>query len=1078
MHTTAQSTNLLIGTKVVVPYMESTAIGEVYQPEKDQTVRVQLFLGVGSRQIVNVAVSRIEKATLVCEQRVYVEDPTRGWRFGRIISQVNSDVPRLRSYQIRFPEGESTQLTEDQFHVFADIGHIDPIDSLMHGAHETPFFFNHRRRLVEELIKQRAACSGQSGLISSKIELYEHQCSAIERVLMDPRQRYLLADEVGLGKTIEAGVLVRQLRIDEPSARIQILAPDHLVAQWRAEIINRFSTNVFLDEQIKIAGYSAIGNIEASPDMLIIDEAHNLIRRPLPQDSQKRLEDLTRQAPRLLLLSATPVLGHERELLTLLSWLEPNIYSVEQLDEFEQRVRHRQTIGRELLALRPDMRGFPLRRTVKRLRELFSDDTHSSFNDERVLQLCEQLSQATNDSELESERVPELILNLRNHISECYRLHRRMIRNRRSSINAGLAKRSAPTIEYEFEQERKRDIRESLENWRNHAAEIVSNSPESDVLTKRFLPIFATVVQACYSWSGFAERVVNARLGLPSQDLPSEIRELVQSVGLFDGEHELLENLAADLRRDVDYDRIQLLVDMLASKTSKDRVVVFTHHACVCAEVAKRLRQHNSCISSCNSQQASQVNDDELSRFQSTGGILVCDPTVEEGANLQSAHLLVHFDLPLNPFAIEQRIGRLDRISRTIRTVPSTVLLSEDEGEGYDEAWFTLLNQGLGVFETPISDLHLLVERILPNLLVKLFLNGIHPWQDAVEQISKDVETQRRENDEQDVIDAIEIQKDERSNRYAELEHYEQDVSKFKAAVNGYLKNVCKIDTNRLQRMPTARKKSYFEDSDVLLRKDWFQKLLPSLVAPAGFDRIATISDPKRSLLRLGHPVIDSLREFIERDDRGKSFVFWRKAAGIGPCRPWFLLNFVIEANQMAIANGISGSASLSDRKEELQRLADGFLPPRFVPVYMNDEYDFVTDSEMIQTLHRPYDKSKGDRNLSDKRLHILRETIDYERWSFHCEQVRERAVTSVYNSSAFQQFVTQAGTRVQKFFDRRLDQTSIASRHLDPAIQRELLDGEKSVMEATYQAVVKPSVRLDSAGVILLSEEPCPSSY
>ncbi|RST52631.1 SNF2-related protein [Variovorax sp. MHTC-1] len=74
-----------------------------------------------------------------------------------------------------------------------------------------------------------------TSLPSSGIELVSHQVSVVRRVLSDPVKRYLLADEVGMGRTIEAGFVIRQCLLDEPHARVVVLAPATLVEQWEGE---------------------------------------------------------------------------------------------------------------------------------------------------------------------------------------------------------------------------------------------------------------------------------------------------------------------------------------------------------------------------------------------------------------------------------------------------------------------------------------------------------------------------------------------------------------------------------------------------------------------------------------------------------------------------------------------------------------------------------------------------------------------------------------------------------------------------------------------------------------------------
>ena len=92
---------------------------------------------------------------------------------------------------------------------------------------------------MRSLIAQRAACGSAFTLLSSGVEIFRHQVHAAMTVISDPVQRYLLADEVGLGKTIEAGFVIRQVLLDEPMSRIVVIAPDALRRQWQDELLEQ-----------------------------------------------------------------------------------------------------------------------------------------------------------------------------------------------------------------------------------------------------------------------------------------------------------------------------------------------------------------------------------------------------------------------------------------------------------------------------------------------------------------------------------------------------------------------------------------------------------------------------------------------------------------------------------------------------------------------------------------------------------------------------------------------------------------------------------------------------------------------
>ena len=192
-------------------------------------------------------------------------------------------------YPVRFPNGKDTVLARSQLYVRWSHPIDDPTAYLAAQITETPFFFEGRRQIVAHLAAQRAAFGGQTGLASSAIELLAHQVAIARRVLADPVERYLLADEVGLGKTIEAGVLIRQHVIDFPQeARVLVVAPNHLLGQWRSELAAKF----FLSQDRRVA---VVSEEEASElidipglTMLVVDEAQRPSIRAFDVDEGQR----------------------------------------------------------------------------------------------------------------------------------------------------------------------------------------------------------------------------------------------------------------------------------------------------------------------------------------------------------------------------------------------------------------------------------------------------------------------------------------------------------------------------------------------------------------------------------------------------------------------------------------------------------------------------------------------------------------------------------------------------------------------------------------------------------------------
>jgi len=263
----------------VVPKSEPLGIGKLVGRSSD-TAEVEFFDSpfgpkVHRRQF---RISQLRQVQLGLQTRVFWLDRNTGlWRAGRVDGpSVSAEVlGQLEDrYPIRFPNQNDQHIPVSELFVRWSRPISDPAEFLAAQVSDTPFFADGRTAIVRHFLRQRAGYKGLTALASSAIELIQHQVVIIRRVLADPVQRYILADEVGLGKTIEAGVLIRQHLIDNSwDHHVWIVVPDHLVGQWRVELAAKF----FLAED---------------SDLLIVPESE-LAARPLPE----RLTDLPPFSP-------------------------------------------------------------------------------------------------------------------------------------------------------------------------------------------------------------------------------------------------------------------------------------------------------------------------------------------------------------------------------------------------------------------------------------------------------------------------------------------------------------------------------------------------------------------------------------------------------------------------------------------------------------------------------------------------------------------------------------------------------------------------------------------------------------
>ncbi len=207
-------------------------IGHLVDVRSD-VARVRYFQAPGNSPYVEQdhPSREVTATTLPTHTRAYTHDGRR-WRIGRVDGAHPQD---RHKYIIALPNGEGAVLAAESFDVRWQVSITNPFDLLQSIGGDSPIVYEARLGLLDEWSRQRAAATGVEGLVLASVELHRHQLEVVRRVASDPVTRYLLADEVGLGKTIEAGAIVWQFLAKHPEARVLILAPDHLREQWATE---------------------------------------------------------------------------------------------------------------------------------------------------------------------------------------------------------------------------------------------------------------------------------------------------------------------------------------------------------------------------------------------------------------------------------------------------------------------------------------------------------------------------------------------------------------------------------------------------------------------------------------------------------------------------------------------------------------------------------------------------------------------------------------------------------------------------------------------------------------------------
>lgn len=805
----------------------------------------------------------------------------------------------------------------------------DPFAFLSSGGTESPLLADVRTSFLAGWRAQRAASHGVEGLLLSSVELHAHQVSAVRRASSDPVLRYLLADEVGLGKTIEAGALIRQ-RMSEGSERVLVLVPDHLCGQWASELAGRFQLEV--GSRLQIHGHSGMSGwpIEV-PDLLIVDEAHHMTRTGVfPPDVRDKVRHLAIAAGELLLLTATPVRSNEAGFLDLLSMLDPDRYRPDDLEEFTRRVDARDELALIHRSLESVEDVFEFSYLSNRLRELFPGD--------RVLTDLIDAAEAAGDAEL-----APVAFRIRSHLSETYRLHHRMIRTRRTpeltqAFGVRGRRRGRPfTLEVDDQTDAIRlDLLEFVRSRLGAALdeEVLSSSSAAAVF-----------------------REVGARCG----SLPVALQSVAADFGEFgelrrwlsEPDHRRIVHMAEQIAASWAAFRpvfVESLSSLVAAR-SAGRVVLasaFSESAAAAfAAMEDRWGSHRVALHSVAN--SARENDNAVERWRTdpSCNLLFCDGGAEEGVNLQSADLLVHLDLPWHTSRLEQRLGRCDRFREGIvEPISSTIVMYGDQP--FSAGWFEFAADAAHVFDRSVSSLQYVLADVEREVLEMAVRGGPSAMADSTFDFEARLAQESIRITAQDSLDAVSV-----PSSHLELIELDNDRG-FTAAMTTWLESVgCGVKHVRpgvIVLQPRGRVQVPFDLEMSITR--W-------LKVPLALSREASVAD-KVEILRAGHPLVDSIAVHLAESDRGVAFAMFRHASGIWPPA------VVARADVLSSVDAAAVQA-LEGLPEELGlRVLDlcaELLPPVLESVWFFPNGDEVTHPSVL----RPYSRESGDVNLGSR---------------------------------------------------------------------------------------------------------------
>ena len=1016
-------------------------------------------------------VEECSPARLPVEQRVYRRDPDTGrWEAGRVMAQAD------KGYAVRFPDSEWDRMTPaDQLRVRWEKPIISPAEVLAVGAIESPYYRDARLPMLHSLIDQRQACASFTAILSSAVEIYSHQIDAALTVLSDPVQRYLLADEVGLGKTIEAGLIIRQLLIDYPRARIAILAPEVLRRQWQDELLTKFFIDDFPNATVKISSHDRPEKWADyhGYDMVVVDEVHFVTRSGDPGAAPyPKLAALAHSVERLLLLSATPSTTRADRQLALLHLLDPDVYRWDDLPAFTKRFAQHRELANAMDTLDPGFESL-LPSAIAEIREMLPADPSFESLSANVLGFLDE--EAFLRDEADRPAVGEALDALRAHLAETYRLHRRTIRHRRARV---IDEVSETLLPFDVTGRRPPTLlprpapatADALLEWQQQAAAwILDHTDEHGD------------ADAAFTDYGAVLAVLSSRLDGLSDDFAQAVQfrltgdaYAAQCAGLSAVEREILRDAevlpfeAGVLEATYEPDDA-LIAELLPTLEKHRRTVVFCGPGQLAGLVTEALRdrckipvfEHTAAAP------PDQINDD-LRQWRATGGVVVADATAEDGINLQQADAAMHFRLPWSPNRLEQRIGRIDRYAGGVASVTEPaehfVIALGDTEHSFPAAWTDLLVHAFEAWTTSMSAIQDRLDALQTEVWAVAVCNGPQRMCAARAEVMTAVADERKQIRVMDALDAVADSSlgEKIALRIGRSEThwqaYERDARRYVAPDSGGIRFAVTEPGSIVEfGLNTFRKPLI---SPLMLTRQFGR--LPMGSMRGVFNRTVALRNPGLRLFRLGNPFISGLENVIKVDERGQASAMLRRLNTEEPLSH-FGFDLLVEADLDIALEHLDGKGELA-----LRRYADALFPPILTRVWMRaGSGEFVRDPKLLTWLNRDYD-NRSDENLG-RQIDLLAGVFGgLDRFG---EQVRTAEKTSVEafgNEASLRTRADRARVDAQKLLTiyRAQAEARQAAGRLITDAEGYLLDVE--VREAVVGALARPAIRVMAASCVI----------
>lgn len=652
-------------------------------------------------------VNQVERCTIFEGSLVNYRDKINIYKEGVILQAVKEEDDPYYYYYVQnsLDSNQVVKLREDCIVASFDCGKVNPIDQMRRLELQNPRWYNARNKVINFTSVMENAPRGFDLLVGARAYLFTHQIDTIMRATQEDTCRLMLADEVGLGKTIEALIIARTLQDKQEDFKTLVLVPSTLMNQWKNEFEIKlwqeatiYKTGIPLGNTV-IADIEQLGKenvfTQQKWDLVIVDEVHKILSR---KNIYEAIYKLSCQVSHVLILSATPITTRRTEYLKLLRLLNPSKYVFMTESNFEKLVDKNSKIKEHVCMIRDHLEEYQTTSDIGCLEDILDELEYiDEYTEDELIQ--KSINKIDLDHEAEAVTIIEQILW---YISEYYQIDRNIIKHRRQELKTYFATRKVETLVY--------TMQDGYTDYYEYEAYVALldflPAIEDWVLKKKILNSFFSSPQACLNNLQQVDHVYHSEI---YHYLVAQIRKFKEAV-----QKDCYKIKEIIQSAELNYTRYTSIIDYIDQEVYDKKVIVFssyTETAELMTEMLKNYYEDNRITCFYKGMHEEELIEN-MDRFQNDdkATILVCDYLAGEGRNLQYADLIIHVDLPISPTDLEQRIGRLDRIGRAPdHDILSVVVYAANTIE---EDLYHLWDKCLNIFQESVSGLEIALNEI------------------------------------------------------------------------------------------------------------------------------------------------------------------------------------------------------------------------------------------------------------------------------------------------------------------------------------------------------------------------------